>query len=267
MSVSIEDRGPVRIVAIDRPQARNAVDPDTAKTLYDSFLAFERDAGARVAVLTGRGGAFSAGFDLKWAAEVDAAWFATHDLDASGAGATESLGPMGPTRLELSKPTIAAIAGPAVAGGLELALWCDLRVVEPDAYFGVFSRRWGVPFIDGGTVRLPRLIGQGRALEMMLTGRKVAAEEALRIGLAERAAPAGGALETAVALAEEIARFPQACLRADRASLRDQWSLPLPAALAREWRSAETFRAEGRDGAARFAAGKGRGGDFSDIGD
>lgn len=266
MSVEMEDRGAVRIVAIDRPEVRNAVDPSTAKRLYEAFLAFERDESLRVAVLTGRGGAFSAGFDLKYFAEsLDESWDSAHAVPSDWDGAP-LLGPMGPTRLQLSKPTIAAIAGPAVAGGMELALWCDLRVVEPSAYFGVYSRRWGVPYIDGGTVRLPRLVGQGRALDMMLTGRKVAAEEALRIGLAERTAPEGGALDTAVALAEEIARFPQGCLRADRSSVLDQWGLSEPQAIRREWDSLAVFRAEGQAGAGRFASGKGRGGDFSDFG-
>jgi enoyl-CoA hydratase len=270
MSIEIEDRGAVRIVTLDRPERRNAVDPATARQLYEAFVTFETDADLSVAVLTGRGGAFSAGFDLKHFSEaLDESWDAAHafpdDWDDRPIP-QPILGPMGPTRLRLSKPVIAAVAGPAVAGGMELALWCDLRVVEPSAYFGVYSRRWGVPYIDGGTVRLPRLVGQGRALEMMLTGRQVPAEEALRIGLAERAAPEGGALETAVALAEEIARFPQGCLRADRSSVLDQWGLSEAAAIRREWDSLAVFHAEGQAGAGRFAAGKGRGGDFSDFG-
>jgi enoyl-CoA hydratase len=176
-----------------------------------------------------------------------------------------SRGPMGPTRLSLSKPVIAAIAGPAVAGGMELALWCDLRVMEASAYMGVYCRRWGVPLIDGGTIRLPRIVGQGRAMDLILTGRKVEAEECERIGLASRLCEDGAALETALALAEELTRFPQGCMRADRRSMLTQWSLDPAQALVNEWQSAETFRAEGSAGAARFAAGRGRSGDFDEI--
>ena len=172
---------------------------------------------------------------------------------------------MGPTRLRLSKPVIAAISGPAVAGGMELALWCDLRVMEESAYMGVYCRRWGVPLIDGGTVRLPRIVGQGRALDLILTGRKVEATEALAIGLANRICADGMALETALELAREIARFPQACMKADRRSALTQWSLDEAGALVNEWSSAETFRSEGATGAARFSEGKGRGGDFGEI--
>jgi enoyl-CoA hydratase len=172
---------------------------------------------------------------------------------------------MGPTRLTLSKPVIAAIAGPAVAGGMELALWCDMRVMEEGAYMGVYCRRWGVPLIDGGTVRLPRIVGHGRAMDLILTGRKVEAAECLSIGLANRVCAEGEALDTALELAREISRFPQACLRADRASALRQWSLDMPRALASEWKSSRAFRSEGVEGARRFASGKGRGGDFGEI--
>ncbi|TYO85021.1 crotonase/enoyl-CoA hydratase family protein [Oceanicella actignis] len=266
-TLRIRDEGPVRVIAIDRPERRNAVDPETAQALFEAFLAFDADPAARVAVLTGCGEAFCAGFDLTRAAQgMPEAWFermairAPEDLEGP-----PRPGPMGPTRLSLSKPTIAAVNGAAVAGGLELALWCDLRVVAPEGYFGVFCRRWGVPLIDGGAIRLPRLIGQGRALDLILSGRKVAAEEALAIGLAERAAPPGGALSAALELAQELARFPQACMRADRRVALAQWSLSAPEAFALEWRSADAFAAEGVHGAARFAAGKGRGGAFDDL--
>ncbi|MFN3260073.1 MAG: crotonase/enoyl-CoA hydratase family protein [Pikeienuella sp.] len=265
MSVIVEDEGPVRIVTIERPAARNAVDPETATALYEAFLAFDTSEAA-VAVLTGAGGAFCAGFDLKRAAGgVGPGWFealairAPEDLDQPKPG------PMGPTRLRLSKPVIAAVEGPAVAGGMELALWCDLRVMAEDAFMGVFCRRWGVPLIDGGAIRLPRIVGQGRALDLILTGREIGAAEAKGWGLADRLAAPGGALVAAKALAAEIAQFPSACMRADRGVALDQWSLAPGAAFAREWRSAGAFEAEGAAGAGRFAAGKGRGGDFSDI--
>jgi len=173
---------------------------------------------------------------------------------------------MGPTRLELGKPVIAAVAGPAVAGGFEIALWCDLRVMEASAYFGVYCRRWGVPLIDGGTVRLPRIVGRGRALDLILTGRKVSADEALRINLCEQVVPDGESRQRAEALAQDIARFPQACMRADRRSVYAQEGLPLREAMRREWTNGiPAFHAEGAAGAARFASGRGRGGSFSDI--
>jgi enoyl-CoA hydratase len=206
-------------------------------------------------VLWGEGGAFCAGFDLK-----SAAMLASGELEKSDRG------PMGPTRLELDKPVIAAIAGPAVAGGFELALWCDVRVMEASAYFGVYCRRWGVPLVDGGTVRLPRLVGTGRAMELILTGRKLPAEEALRIGACEQVVPDGEARAYAVAMAHEIARFPQGCLRADRRSVYRQQGLPLSEALRAEWRNgAPVLATEGMAGAQRFASGKGRHGDFGDI--
>jgi enoyl-CoA hydratase len=270
MTVRIDREGETTIVTIDRPQARNAVDTGTASALFEAFVAFDRDEASKVAVLRGEGAAFCAGFDLKAASgdAIDEKWYAELHLDPTFDGRDDRprKGPMGPTRLTLSKPVIAAIAGPAVAGGMELALWCDMRVMERSAYMGVYCRRWGVPLIDGGTVRLPRIVGHGRAMDLILTGRKVEADECLAIGLASRVCDDGAALETALALAAELARFPQACMRADRLSAMRQWSLDLEPALAAEWAtSAASFRAEGAAGAARFASGKGRGGDFSAI--
>jgi enoyl-CoA hydratase len=258
--VAVDKQGPVTIVAIDRfAEARNAVDPETAERLREAFLAFDTDDSQSVAVLTGRGGVFCAGYDLKVAArsrpEADVP---LHDVEGPG--------PMGPTRHLLSKPVIAAVEGYAVAGGLELALWCDLRVASETAKFGVFCRRWGVPLIDGGTVRLPRLIGHSRALDMILTGREVGAREAYEWGLANRLVPQGQALANAIALAEQVARFPQICMRSDRRSSYEQWGLEVAGALVNEARRGlPALQAETRSGAARFAAGKGRGGSFGDI--
>ncbi|MFJ6561223.1 crotonase/enoyl-CoA hydratase family protein [Streptomyces sp. NPDC091412] len=253
MPVRIERQGYVTTVVLSRPGARNAVDGPTAAELADAFRRFEADAEARVAVLWGEGGTFCAGADLK----------------AVGTGrgnrvAEDGDGPMGPTRMRLSKPVIAAVAGHAVAGGLELALWCDLRVAEEDAVFGVFCRRWGVPLIDGGTVRLPRLIGTSRAMDMILTGRPVPAREAYEMGLANRLVPTGHARAEAERLAARLAGFPQACLRADRASVLDQESLDEMSALRGEFRHGRGVLAEGLQGAARFAAGAGRHGSFAD---
>ena len=255
--VAVEKERAVTIVSIDRfAEARNAVDPETAVLLREAFHAFEDDIDQSVAILTGRGGTFCAGFDLKVAAE--RAGSAIHD--------PEGPGPMGPTRHAMSKPVIAAIEGYAVAGGLELALWCDMRVASQSAKFGVFCRRWGVPLIDGGTVRLPRLIGQSRALDMILTGREVSAREAFDWGLANRLVPEGQALDEARKLAELLIRFPQACLRSDRRSAYEQWDLAFTDALENEARrGAPALEAEARKGAARFASGKGRGGDFGNI--
>ena len=255
--VTVETEGATTIVSIDRfAEARNAVDPETAILLREAFLAFDADDTQSVAILTGRGGSFCAGYDLKVAASREGV--AQHDPAGPG--------PMGPTRHLLSKPVIAAVEGYAVAGGLELALWCDLRVASESAKFGVFCRRWGVPLIDGGTVRLPRLIGHSRALDMILTGREVGAREAFDWGLANRLVPEGQALVEAKALAEVLARFPQTCLRSDRHSSYDQWALDIPAALVNEARHGmPALQAESRKGAARFAAGKGRGGDFGEI--
>jgi enoyl-CoA hydratase len=253
VSVRVERSGPVTTLVIARPEVRNAVDGPTARALADAFRAFDADPEARAAVLCGEGGGFCAGADLKQVAK-----------GRGNAVRLEGDGPMGPTRMRLSKPVIAAVSGYAVAGGLELALWCDLRVMEEDAVFGVFCRRWGVPLIDGGTVRLPRLVGFGRALDLILTGRPVGAEEALRIGLADRVVPRGEARAAAEALAREIAAFPQICLRADRLSVYEQTGLELEAALAAETRRGSEVLASGesREGAARFAAGKGRHGSF-----
>jgi enoyl-CoA hydratase len=256
--VRIERHGAVATVILDRPAARNAVDPATAGKLAAAFLEIERDDGLRVSVLWGAGGTFCAGADLK---AVAAGWDASRLQAPSGEPGDDS-GPMGPTRLQLDKPVIAAIAGHAVAGGLELALWCDLRVMEDDAVLGVFCRRWGVPLIDGGTLRLPRLIGTSRALDMVLTGRPVGAEEALTFGLVNRVVPAGAARAVAEALAEEIAAFPQRCLRADRRSVLGQWGQDDATALRSEFARGRAVLESGEstEGAARFAGGAGRGG-------
>ena len=271
MSVRIEKQGKVWTVIHSRPQARNAMDPESAEALLEAFVAFDRDPGAAVAVLWGEGGAFCAGWDLKYGAALvddpaplqEIAYPLDERVRANG---QLPRGPLGPTRLELDKPVIAAVAGSAVAGGFELALWCDLRVMEESAYFGVYCRRWGVPLIDGGTVRLPRLVGTGRALEIILTGRKVPAEEALRIGCCEHVVPEGRSREFAEAMAYEIARFPQACARADRRSVYMQQGLSVREAMRREWYNGiPAFVAEGAEGAKRFASGKGRHGDFRDL--
>ncbi len=254
MSVRVERDGVVWTVVLDRPEVKNAVDGECAQQLADAFRAFEADEVARVAVLWGAGGTFCAGADLKAFAEGRG-----NRLEADGDG------PMGPSRMELSKPVIAAVSGHAVAGGLELALWCDLRVAEEDAIFGVFCRRWGVPLIDGGTVRLPRTIGMGRAMDMILTGRPVDAQEALAIGLCNRVVPVGQAKERARELAREIAQFPQACLRSDRRSTYEQWGLSEERAMALEFEQGLEVVEEARAGAARFAAGAGRHGSFDDL--
>ncbi len=251
MPVRTERRGAVTTVVLSRPEARNAVDGPTAAELADVFRAFEADDEARVAVLWGEGGTFCAGADLK-ALGTERANRVTEDGD----------GPMGPTRLRLSKPVIAAVSGHAVAGGLELALWCDLRVAEEDAVFGVFCRRWGVPLIDGGTVRLPRLIGTSRAMDMILTGRPVPAAEAYAMGLANRVVPVGRARAEAEELAASLARFPQACLRSNRASVLEQEGLGEEEALAAELRHGTAVLADSLEGAARFASGAGRHGVF-----
>ena len=257
-AVRIERDGAVATVILERPGTRNAVDPVTAGQLAAAFLEIERDDAIRVSVLWGAGGTFCAGADLK---AVAAGWDPSR-LQAPSGAADDALGPMGPTRLRLDKPVIAAISGHAVAGGLELALWCDLRVMEDDAVLGVFCRRWGVPLIDGGTVRLPRLIGQGRALDLILTGRPVGAKEALTMGLANRVVPRGAARAVAEALAEEIAAFPQGCLRADRRSACEQWSLTQAEALQAEFVRGRAVLESGESaaGAARFVEGAGRGG-------
>jgi enoyl-CoA hydratase len=265
MAVRVETSGPVVTVIHSRPEARNAMDPASAEALVRAFLRFDADESARVAVFWGEGGAFCSGWDLRYASTLEGPR-PLADLDFSPDGGPPPRGPMGPSRLELSKPVIAAVAGPAVAGGMELALWCDVRVMEEDAYLGVYCRRWGVPLIDGGTVRLPRLVGVGRALDIILTGRKVPAAECLRIGACEYVVPSGQSRPAAEALAHEIARFPPECVRADRRSVYMQHGLPVRDALEREWRNGQDALArEGIAGAARFAAGKGRHGSPDDL--
>ena len=250
-SVIVEASGAVTTVTLNRPSFRNAVDAPTANLLREAFISFEADDSLRVLVLTGAGGQFCAGADLK--AMADPAL--RNVVEPTG----RADGPMGPTRMNFTKPVIAAIEGHAVAGGLELALMCDLRVAARSAVFGVFCRRWGVPLIDGGTVRLPRIVGAGRALDMILTGRAVDAAEALSFGLANRVVDDGAALTAALELAATIAAFPQDCLRADRASAIGQWDLPLADALRVEgMRGFDVVAAEGLAGAERFAAGAGR---------
>ena len=245
--VRVERNGPVTTVIIDRPTARNAVNGPTAEALYTAFDEFDRDDTASVAVLWGDHGTFCAGADLKAFGTPQA-----NPVHRTGPG------PMGPTRMVLSKPVIAAVSGHAVAGGLELALWCDLRVAEEDAVFGVFCRRWGVPLIDGGTVRLPRLIGHSRAMDMILTGRAVAADEALAMGLANRVVPKGQARQAAEELAAQLAALPQQCMRSDRLSALQQWGLPEAQAIDVEFASISRVAAEAMEGAGRFAAGAGR---------
>lgn len=254
MGVRVERNGPVTTVVLDRPESRNSVDGPTARALADAFRAFDADPDASVAVLWGAGGTFCSGADLK-----------AIGTPSGNRVEPEGDGPMGPTRMRLSKPVIAAISGYAVAGGLELALWCDLRVAESDAVLGVFCRRWGVPLIDGGTSRLPRLIGLSRAMDLILTGRPVPAVEAYDMGLVNRLAPPGGARAAAEALAAEIARFPQTCLRNDRAALLAGLDLPESEAMSVELAyGMQSLAADGAYGAARFAAGAGRHGSFDD---
>jgi enoyl-CoA hydratase len=250
-ALRVERHGPVTVVTIDRPRRRNAVDRPTADALLAAFEAFEADASASVAVLTGAGGTFCAGADLQ--------------AIASGTGnrvTEEGPGPMGPTRLALSKPVIAAVEGHAVAGGLELAVWCDLRVAAEDAVFGVFCRRFGVPLVDGGTVRLPRIVGEGRAMDLILSGRAVGAAEALSMGLANRVVPSGTALQASIDWATELAALPQVCMRNDRRSAVAQWDLPVDEALLVETGLGLDSLASGEalEGASRFASGVGRGG-------
>jgi len=253
----IEQRERTTIVAITRPEVRNAVDGETAQALADAFRDFDRNPDSDVAILYGDYGSFCAGADLKAVSTGEG----SNPLNAEGDG------PMGPSRMVLQKPVIGAIAGHAVAGGLELALWCDMRVVEESAVLGVFCRRWGVPLIDGGTIRLPRLIGHSRAMDLILTGRPVGAEEALQMGLANRVVADGQALEAALELAAQLSRFPQNCLRSDRLSAYEQWGMSLEDALANEFRRGlEVVESnETVTGATRFASGKGRHGNFEEI--
>ena len=254
MSVLYRRDGPVAIVTINRPDRRNAVDRACAEALLEAFERFEAEEDASVAILTGAAGAFCAGADLKAISEGD-----TNGVHETGRG------PMGPTRMRLSKPVIAAIEGHAVAGGIELALWCDLRVMAEDAIMGVFCRRFGVPLVDMGSIRLPHLIGHSRAMDLILTGRPVEAAEAHAIGLANRIAPSGQALDHAIALAKEIAAFPQLCLRGDLRSAREQWSLTEDEAIINEVRIGRAVidSGETRAGATRFKQGAGRGGKFA----
>jgi enoyl-CoA hydratase len=253
MTICVERTPPVSTVVLDRPGARNAVDRATAQELADAFRVFEDDADALVGVLHGANGTFCAGADLK--------------AFASGTPnrvAPDGDGPMGPSRMLLSKPVIAAISGHAVAGGLELALWCDMRIAEEDAILGVFCRRWGVPLIDGGTIRLPRIVGLGRALDLILTGRPVTAQEALSIGLVNRVVPTGTARAAAEEIARQIAAFPQAAMRGDRLSAYEQWDLDLNSALANELAHGMGALEEAAAGARRFGDGAGRHGRFDD---
>ena len=267
--VRIEKNGSVWTVIHSRfDEARNAMDPPSADAIVDALKSFDADDTASVAVLWGEGGAFCAGWDLDELVThpvqirrdvVDGLAFPT------GANAAPR-GPLGPTRLELSKPVIAAVEGPAVAGGMELALWCDIRVMAETAYFGVYCRRWGIPLLDGGSVRLARLVGQGRAMEIILTGRKVPAEEAVRIGMCEKVVAPGDARAEAEKMAHEIARFPQEAVRADRRSVLETYGVPVREALRREWvNGVEAHFKEGAAGAGRFASGLGRHGDFTKI--
>ncbi len=268
-AVRYERRDDIAIVTLDRPDVRNAVDPATALALYEAFIQFDNDAAAKVAVFAGSNGHFCAGWDLQSAAKASAE--ADNSVQAAQAtierlefepSSVQPKAPMGPTRLLLSKPVIAAVSGAAVAGGMELALWCDMRVMEEDAYFGVYCRRFGVPLIDGGTVRLPRLIGLGHAMDLILTGRKVEAGEALQMGLCNRVVPHGAALDAAMQLAQQLARFPQPTMLADRMSVYVQSDLPLSQALHQEWQRGKGCIADGLVGAGRFAAGQGKHGQF-----
>ena len=269
MVVRIEKQDFIWTVIHSRPEARNGMDPESALALHDAFLEFEDDPNARVAVLWGEGSAFCAGWDLKYAASLKDPAKAAQEMGAldfpTDAGPTPR-GPLGPTRLELTKPVIGAIEGAAVAGGMELAMWCDIRVMAETAYLGVYCRRWGITLMDGGTVRLPRLVGQGKALEITMTGRKVPAEECYQIGLCEKIVPQGQSRDAAEEMAHEIARFPQGAVRADRASIIATRGMPLRQALEHEWTNGMApLLDEGVAGAGRFSSGAGRHGDFTDI--
>lgn len=255
MSILIEKDGPVTIISINRPEVRNCVNPKTAEELAAAWREFDEDGEQKMGVFAGVETGFCAGFDLKAVAAGDVRR-TTDDSD----------GPMGPSRMLLSKPVIGAISGHAVAGGLELALWCDMRVADEDAILGVYCRRWGVPLIDGGTVRLPRLVGMGHAMDMILTGRGVPADEALRMGLVNRVVAKGTAREEAIALAHQLSKFPQVCMNSDRLSAYEQFGMSLDDAILKEFHHGkEALKQESVSGATRFAEGKGRGGDFGDI--
>ncbi|NIB40956.1 crotonase/enoyl-CoA hydratase family protein [Pseudomaricurvus alkylphenolicus] len=263
-SILTERQGDILIVTLNRPHAKNAVDPETARKLAETFVAFDRDENTKVAVFMGAHGTFCAGADLK---AVGSGNFGELPDPQTPIDPYDGSAPMGPSYLRLSKPVIGAISGYAVAGGLELSLWCDMRVVEEDTVFGVFCRRWGVPLIDGGTVRLPRLIGHSNAMDLILTGRPVHADEAKLMGLANRVVPNGSAREAAIALAEQITRFPQQCMLNDRRSAYEQWDLSFDKAMANEARLGRMTLESGETvaGAQRFASGRGRGGSFDDL--
>jgi len=270
MTIHIEKNEHVWTIIHDRFEARNAMDPESAQAMYEAFLEFDSDEDARVAVLWGKGGAFCAGWDLKFAASLADAEKYRKEVEGNLAfpiGANLApRGALGPTRLELSKPVIAAVEGHAVAGGMELAMWADVRVMAETAYMGVFCRRWGIPLLDGGTVRLPRLVGQGRAMEIALTGRKVEAEECHRIGLCEKVVPEGDARKSAEKMAHEIARFPQEAVIVDRRSIIESYGKTVRDGLRIEWANGVNAVAnEGVFGADRFSDGKGRHGDFENI--
>ena len=257
MTVKIEKKNSVWTIIHSRPETRNAMNPESAVQLYNAFQEFDVDNSASVAVFWGEGGAFCSGWDLKHASTLSG----SEALDVYNFPEQNEniIAPMGPSRLQLSKPVIAAIAGPAVAGGMELALWADIRVMEDSSYMGVYCRRWGIPLIDGGTVRLPRLVGEGRAMDIILTGRKVTAEEAFQIGLCEYLVPKGDARLKAEELANQIAKLPQSCMRSDRQSIRSQHGKSINKAMRNEWAISKKEITNGIKGALRFKKGKGRG--------
>ena len=269
MSVRIEKKLHVWTVIHSRPEVRNGMDPESAQALMDAFMEFENDAMARTAVLWGEGGNFCSGWDLKYAASLaNEEKFKSEfeSLSFPKDGTPTPRGGLGPTRLELTKPVIGAIEGAAVAGGMELAMWCDIRVMAKNAYLGVYCRRWGITLVDGGTVRLPRLVGQGKALEIAMTGRKVPADECYQIGLCEKVTPEGQARKIAEEIANEIARFPQEAVRADRASIIATHGMSVRQGLEFEWKHGlQAIQNEGLKGAKRFSEGAGRHGDFKKI--
>ena len=273
MTVRIEKQKNVWTIIHSRPKARNAMDPNSADALYEAFIEFENSNNASVAVFWGEGGSFCAGWDLKYASSLEGSNPLKHldipnDRNKNQNGSDIPRGPMGPSRLELTKPVIGAISGPAVAGGMELALWCDFRVMEKSSYLGVYCRRWGIPLLDGGTVRLPKIVGQGRALEIVLTGRKVMAAECEKIGLCEFVVKDGNSREKAEEIAHTIAKFPQECVKADRNSILNQNNLSLKEGLYFEWNNSiqnEVLAKECIEGAGSFSKGRGRHGSFEDI--
>ena len=266
MTVEIAKTKDVWTIIHNRPEARNAMDPASADALVEAFTEFNASE-AKIGVFYGEGGAFCAGWDLKYAQSLgENSSNELHKLDFPIGSSDPPRGPLGPSRMELSKPVIGAIEGPAVAGGMELALWCDIRVMAEDAYFGVYCRRWGIPLLDGGTVRLPRLIGQGKALEIAMTGRKVTAQESYQIGLCEKIVKTGTSRKEAEAMAREIARFPQSAVLADRRSIIESRGLTIREGMKLEWKNGvDSHAKEGALGAARFSEGSGRHGDFDNI--